>query len=142
MKKALELLWKDIKNMKLAIVVIAAYLWLNRTFLGSVCPWVVLTGFPCPGCGLTRAGMALLRGDFVEAFEIHPFIYGVAALAFAFFSYRYLLQRSQKVLVKWTAALIVGMVIFYVWRMIAVFPGEPPMSYYRYNLMRIFLDKI
>ncbi|MBE6884043.1 MAG: DUF2752 domain-containing protein [Ruminococcaceae bacterium] len=31
-----------------------------------------LFGFPCPGCGITRACMAALRGDFIEALRWHP----------------------------------------------------------------------
>lgn len=27
------------------------------------CPWRAVTGLPCPGCGMTRSTLALLRGD-------------------------------------------------------------------------------
>jgi hypothetical protein len=37
------------------------------------CPILAATGIPCPGCGLTRAIMALVRGDFVQSFQIHAF---------------------------------------------------------------------
>lgn len=38
----------------------------------SVCPFAVATGVPCPGCGLTRSIMTLLRGDFHTAWRLHP----------------------------------------------------------------------
>jgi hypothetical protein len=38
----------------------------------SFCPFKVLTGLPCPGCGLTRATVALLHGDFATSFHFHP----------------------------------------------------------------------
>jgi hypothetical protein len=44
----------------------------------AVCPWRVLTGSPCPGCGLTRAGGALLRGRVDEAIQLHPLVLLVA----------------------------------------------------------------
>lgn len=37
------------------------------------CPLHAATGFPCPGCGLSRAGAALLRGDAIEALRLHAF---------------------------------------------------------------------
>jgi hypothetical protein len=37
-----------------------------------MCPIAIVTGHPCPGCGLTRATMALLDGDLQEAMRLHP----------------------------------------------------------------------
>lgn len=40
-----------------------------------LCPVALLTGQPCPGCGLTRATFACLRFDFAEAIRIHPLVF-------------------------------------------------------------------
>ena len=37
------------------------------------CPFFTLTGVPCPGCGLTRACMLLLRGEVQASFRFHAF---------------------------------------------------------------------
>lgn len=37
-----------------------------------LCPIAVVTRHPCPGCGLTRATLAMLRGHLGEAVTIHP----------------------------------------------------------------------
>lgn len=37
------------------------------------CPFLRVTGLPCPGCGLTRACMLLLRGDVAGSFRFHAF---------------------------------------------------------------------
>jgi uncharacterized protein YjeT (DUF2065 family) len=37
------------------------------------CPFFKLTGVPCPGCGLTRACMLLLRGDLRDSIRFHAF---------------------------------------------------------------------
>ena len=37
-----------------------------------VCPMAALTGHPCPGCGMTRATLALLHGHLAEAVGFHP----------------------------------------------------------------------
>lgn len=37
------------------------------------CPFAELTGLPCPGCGMTRAFLAMARGDWSSALRLHPF---------------------------------------------------------------------
>jgi hypothetical protein len=39
-----------------------------------LCPTALFFGIPCPGCGLTRATLALLRGDVREALALHPLV--------------------------------------------------------------------
>lgn len=40
---------------------------------GLGCPWHELTGTPCPGCGMSRACAALVRGDWPLGLRLHPF---------------------------------------------------------------------
>ncbi|HEX6276690.1 MAG TPA: DUF2752 domain-containing protein [Polyangiaceae bacterium] len=39
-----------------------------------MCPTALFFGIPCPGCGLTRATLALLSGDFGAALRFHPLV--------------------------------------------------------------------
>lgn len=43
-----------------------------------------ITGYPCPGCGMTRALLAVLRMDLTEAFALHPMFWSVPILYFCF----------------------------------------------------------
>lgn len=40
--------------------------------LGTTCPIKWLTGISCGGCGMTRAIIALIKGDFNMAMYYHP----------------------------------------------------------------------
>ena len=44
-----------------------------------VCPFRLLTGLPCPGCGLTRSWVYLAHGQWRDSFLAHPF--GVVLIA-------------------------------------------------------------
>lgn len=45
-----------------------------------LCPLAHFAHIPCPGCGLTRATLALLRGNFSAAMAFHPLAPIVAPL--------------------------------------------------------------
>src|SRR5688500_12402667 len=44
------------------------------------CQFASMTGCPCPGCGLTRATLAIARGDLGAAFALQPFAFVVSPL--------------------------------------------------------------
>ena len=44
------MLLQDLWNIRIAILVFAIYFVIGRKFLYSLCPMVIMTGFPCPGC--------------------------------------------------------------------------------------------
>jgi phosphoglycerol transferase MdoB-like AlkP superfamily enzyme len=41
------------------------------------CPFFALTGWECPGCGMTRAVAALLHAHFAEAWHWNPLVFVV-----------------------------------------------------------------
>lgn len=56
-------------------------------FIFSIpCPILTLTGIPCPGCGMTRAILALLRLDFAAAFSFHPMVFSLPLFVLFFFT--------------------------------------------------------
>lgn len=134
--KASERLLKDMKSAKWAMVVIIAYFVFSKSIFRSMCPLVVLAGFPCPGCGLTRAGFAVLSLDFAGAWRIHPFIYAFIVLILLFCVNRYFFGKNKMpVLRRCLTVTLIAMLIFYGWRLYRYFPGEPPMSYYKENVL-------
>lgn len=39
----------------------------------SLCPFRLLTGFPCPGCGITKSLISLYKGDLLKSVYYHLF---------------------------------------------------------------------
>jgi len=46
----------------------------------SLCPFKMLTGFPCPGCGLTKSMVFFYEGDWNKSLSYH--IFGPAFIFF------------------------------------------------------------
>ena len=59
--------------------VFALIVWQRLPF----CPLASIAGIPCPGCGLTRATLALAHGDVHRAVELHPLVFVLAPLFIA-----------------------------------------------------------
>jgi hypothetical protein len=55
------------------------------------CVFNYATGLQCPGCGLTRASLAILRGDIPAAFNFNELIFTAPIFAGAYF----LARRSR-----------------------------------------------
>ena len=51
-----------------------------------MCPFKLLTGVPCPGCGMTRAYLYLFEGDIQGAFYFHPLFWLIPLLVLLSFS--------------------------------------------------------
>lgn len=57
-------------RVKLLLYVLIIYLFLTLLHIG--CPIKFITGISCPGCGMTRAALAVLQLHFLTAFYYHP----------------------------------------------------------------------
>jgi len=60
-------------------IVAGAFALIAETGL-PLCPMAGVLGVPCPGCGLTRATLALLHGDVRGALHFHPLVFVIAPL--------------------------------------------------------------
>lgn len=64
---------------------IIAFFYLILQLLGITCPIRFITGISCPGCGMTRAWLAVLRLDWAAAFQYHPLFWLVPLAVAGFF---------------------------------------------------------
>ena len=63
---------KDFLKLKWLILFILLYMLGTKTGLYRFCPLKQLTGFPCPGCGVTRGLTHIALLDFEAAFRFNP----------------------------------------------------------------------
>ena len=58
----------------LLFVGLAYYVFVSLTNIGIPCPIRLITGFQCPGCGISRMLMSLVRLDIAAAFQYNPVV--------------------------------------------------------------------
>lgn len=81
------------------VAAVATALWLSALGPGetTICLIRNWTGVPCPGCGVTRAIEAMLRGSYAEAFTLHPLApFAVAEAAVVWIAWGVSLARFRR----------------------------------------------
>ena len=51
------------------------FFWVCLTGVGIPCPFRLLTGYLCPGCGITHYCIAMLQLRFADAYSANPFLF-------------------------------------------------------------------
>jgi hypothetical protein len=96
--------------------------------LYPLCPFRVVTGLYCPGCGTLRAGNRLLHGRFGDAFGLNPLaVLMVPLLVYALASSLLLVARGKplpRLMISgaWLWVLLFTVVAFGVLRNVPVYP--------------------
>lgn len=126
---------KDLWDYRVAVLVFALYYVAVHLIFDAFCPSVILTGFPCAGCGMTRAVWFLLTGQFERSWRVNPMALPVVLLAAYGVIQRYFLRRKIKGWKLLVGILCVGMLAAYIYRMVTVFPNRPPYVYTTDNFL-------
>ena len=79
---------KDVKHLvvknKIGILLVGTYIFVSQLIFSYISPTMWLLGMPCPACGMTRAGLSILRLDFGAAFSYNP---GIFLVPFGVYAY-------------------------------------------------------
>lgn len=134
-KKIEQRIFKDIKKYwPIGAGLLAMYIVIKK-MCGAFCPMVNIFGLSCAGCGMTRAVLYVLKGQFQEAFYINPCVY----LWIVFFLYiivvRYVLGKPLKYWQYFVGVIAVCMFARHAYGMYRYYPNRPPFSYTGNNLM-------
>jgi hypothetical protein len=116
----------DHARLLLGMVLFAVVTWLIS---GTSCIWRATLGLPCPGCGLTRSVLALLAGDWLRSWQMHPLTIPLA-LAMLYYLLKlvnprfHMAAKSEK---RAMISLIIAFLAVYAVRMVLLFPDQAPM---------------
>ncbi|HHT91919.1 MAG TPA: DUF2752 domain-containing protein [Clostridiaceae bacterium] len=135
LRKGIGIFLEDLRIAIPAILVFGLYSLLANFFLPRYCPFVLLTGLPCAGCGMTRAAILLFKGRIVESLVMHPMILSFVFYAMAYALFKYVLFIDTKSLKSLLVFILITTMVVYCVRMALVFPNQVPMVYYDENLL-------
>lgn len=125
----------DVKTYYIAILLFAVYSVVIRKIFHAFCPFLIMSGFPCAGCGMTRAIYYICTGNFQRGMNLNP----AAPLWIIFFIWffwnRYIIGKNRKYTLLYLSVICVATLLIYIYRMVNYFPGDPPLVYYKDNLM-------
>ena len=125
----------DLRKYGIAAAAVLLLYFLMHAVFNAFCPLVVLTGFPCPGCGLTRSVLFFVTGQWNRSFSVHPL--GGAVVVFVLYCAWFRYVRGKKVpgFAGILAVLTAAAVVLYAVRMHLYFPVRPPYTYNHGNLL-------
>lgn len=104
----------------------------SGTHFLPVCPLFALTGYACPGCGLTRAFHALFHGDLLTALDFNALL-PIWTLVFGYLFVSLVLTtvRGRGLPWKWVSpAMLVGFLV-----LLITFGVLRNLPYYPFNIL-------
>lgn len=125
----------DIRKYLWGGILAAVYYVVVHWLLPVSCPYVLMTGLPCAGCGMTRAVIFVLTGQFARAFYMNPMAFPLVLFALYCLFVRYVKGRPVKGFAVGVIILCIGLLLAYFVRMYLYFPGRVPYVYTGNNLM-------
>ncbi len=88
-------------------------LFVRITGVGIPCPFHALTGWYCPGCGISRLCLALLRLDFAAALQSNAAVFALLPVGTAVlcaWAVQYI-RTGEQGLRRWQTVLVGGMIV-------------------------------
>ena len=81
----------------------------------SLCPFKMLTGFPCPGCGITKSLVYFYQGDLYKSISYHilgPFVIAFCAVTIVVLTTELITKKEYFNALLYNRKLAYGLAIF------------------------------
>lgn len=125
--KKLKRTLQNAKDAWWVLLIIVIYMVVGRLLLGTNCLFASIFGIPCPGCGGTRAVVALCRGDISQSFHYHPLLIPSVLLFITYTAISFTREQKPRFLERTLIVYAIILLGVYAVRMVLMFPDEPPM---------------
>lgn len=119
------------------LAIILSYWIVYSLILSSTCVFKNISGLPCPGCGLTRSGLALLSGNLQKSLYYHSLLIPILILIVLA-----LTGWIKKIKPIYLWLMVVIIFLYYAFRMWLFFPHTPPLDYQENNLIKWVFDQL
>ncbi|MGN0465765.1 MAG: DUF2752 domain-containing protein [Lachnospiraceae bacterium] len=131
LKRDIELFRKQWRSIVLICLLLAV---VQYKFHG-LCSLRILTGFPCPACGMTRAVILFFHGHIGESLRMQPLWPFVIFVGVFSLYCRYIGLKRKYLYYSYTVAVVIALFILYFYRMYLYFPYQEPMTYHMDNIL-------
>ncbi len=91
--------------------------------LPLICPFKLITGIPCPGCGMTHSLLSIAQGNIKDAFYFNPFSFFIIfLLGMGLIPNRYIQKQAPRAVILMKSLLItVLFAVFSYWIIFRIF---------------------
>ncbi len=114
------------KIIKAPLILCGVLLFVVLTDIG--CIFKAISGIPCPGCGVTRAVLSFIEGDWHLAFYYHPLFWLTIPVLFIAVMKQEAIFKSSNFNKFFWITITVMYISVYAVRMVMLFPHTAPMD--------------
>ncbi len=136
-------IYNDLKKYTLPALFALLGLTILQIVFKRICPISIITGYPCPGCGITRACFFFLTFQWNLAFSYNPTIFlWLFVIAWGIFL-RYFIKDNafknnhKKIFIRTVTIVGIISITVYIVRMNILYPNVPPMTYNTFNVLHL-----
>jgi len=133
----------DLLQIKVAIIILLIYGITAQILFDTICPTKIFCGYPCPGCGLTRAAFKVIFGFHIkEAWQYNPTIFLWLTYIVVWLWHRYVLKKSIKNNTAWVVFIGIITVLCYILRIYDYIPYSKLDEYQKNYMCSFFIERI